>query len=280
MVESYCLKSCGDCGREDCGGCKAAAFAQQCEIVRCCKEKNHESCESCIRVNYCTTRTGRIQMPEKLFEMRRQEAALQEKRRNDAAVLTKWVRIIFWSMIVLNVVALIGLLGSFVDIIRWVNLFGAVVSLAAVCWCYFSLRVLDRRFGQIAALMLAVYGISMLQGAFFPGSKAFMMIVRLGYAVAGILVCMLKSETYRDTLSGISRDLSRKWENQWELYKISLWMTLGGVVASLIPIVALLGLLALVGGLGLSLFVNIREYVYLWKTVKACEGFSGRKQIF
>ena len=71
MAESYCLKSCTDCTREGCSGCKTGGFAGQCEIARGCKEKNHESCDSCTRSLYCPTRTGRDQRPEKIFAMER-----------------------------------------------------------------------------------------------------------------------------------------------------------------------------------------------------------------
>ena len=276
MAESYCLKSCTECAREGCPGCRAGAFAGQCEIVKCCKEKNHESCESCTRGIYCPTRTSRDQMPEKVFAMQRRQAELAVKYRGDAAVLAKWVAVIFWSMIAMNVVDLVGLLAAFVGAIRWVNLAGTVAALVVVFWGYYNLRGVDDRFGSIAALQLATYGISTLLEVFVPGESALKTIVQLGCAIVNIVVWKTKSETFRDALSGISRELSEKWENQWKLYKISLYMAFGGVLVCIIPVVGLVGLLAVLGALGVLLFVGIREYVYLWQTGRVCEDFAVR----
>ena len=276
MAESYCLKSCAECGREGCPGCKAGAFTWQCEIVKCCKEKNHESCESCTRGIYCPTRTSRDQMPEKIFAMQRREAELAVKYRGDAAVLAKWVAVIFWSMIAMNVVDLIGLLAAFVGAVRWVDLAGTAAALLVTFWGYYNLRGVDDRFGSVAALQLAVYGITMLLEAFIPGESALKTIVQLGCGIVGIVVWKIRCETFRDALSGISRDLSEKWENQWKLYKLSLWLTFGGLLVCIIPVIGLVGLLAVLGGVGVLLFVTIREYVYLWQTAKTCDFFASR----
>lgn len=277
MAESYCLKSCTECGREGCAGCKAGAFAGQCEIVKCCKEKNHESCESCTRGTYCPTRTSRDQMPEKVFAMQKREAELAVKYRGDAEVLTKWVKVIFWSMIAMNVVDLLGLLQSFASAFRWIDLAGTVAALLVVFWGFYSLRGVDDRFGTVAALQLAVYGITTLLEVLVPGEHVMKTIVELGCGIVGIVVWKIKSETFRDALSGISRELSEKWENQWKLYKISLWITFGGLLVCIIPVVGLVGLLAVLGGVGVLLFVTIREYVYLWQTAKTCEEYSCRQ---
>lgn len=276
MAESYCLKSCAECGREGCPGCMAGAFTWQCEIVKCCKEKSHESCESCTRASYCPTRTSRIQMPEKVFAMQRREAELAVKYRGNAAVLAKWVAVIFWSMIAVNVVDLIGLLSAFADVVRWVDLIGTVAALVAIFWGYYNLRGIDDRFGTVAALQLATYGITTLLEVFVPGENALKTIVQLGCGIVGIVVWKTRCETFQDTLRGISRELSEKWENQWKLYKLSLWLTFGGLLVCIIPVVGLVGLLAVLGGVGVLLFVSIREYVYLWQTAKTCDFFASR----
>lgn len=276
MAESYCLKSCAECGREGCPGCRAGAFTWQCEIVKCCKEKGHESCESCTRASCCSTRTSRIQMPEKIFAMQRREAELVVKYRGDAAVLAKWVAVIFWSMIAMNVVDLIGLLAAFADVFRWVDLAGTVAALLVTFWGYYNLRGIDDRFGTVAALQLATYGITTLLEVFVPGESALKTIVQLGCGIVGIVVWKSKCETFRDALSGISRELSEKWENQWKLYKLSLWLAFGGLLVCIIPVVGLVGLLAVLGGVGVLMFVTIREFVYLWQTAKTCDFFASR----
>ena len=276
MAESYCLKSCAECGREGCPGCRAGAFAEQCEIRKCCRDKMHESCETCTNRSFCGKWRGRDQMPQKAIYMKSREEVQAEKSRVAAVALAKWVAVIFWSMIAMNVVDLIGLLAAFVGAVRWVDLAGTAAALLVTFWAYYNLRGVDDRFGSIAVLQLAVYGITMLLEAFIPGESVLKTIVQLGCGIVGIVVWKTRCETFRDTLSGISRELSEKWENQWKLYKLSLWLTFGGLLVCIIPVIGLVGLLAVLVGVGVLLFVTIREYVYLWQTAKTCDFFANR----
>ena len=276
MAESYCLKSCTECAREGCPGCKEGAFTWQCEIIKCCKATNHESCDGCTRELYCPTRTSRAQMPQKVFDMQRREAELALKYRGDAAVMVRWVTWIFWSMIAMNVVDLLGLLKTWVPVMQWVDLAFTLVLLGVTFRAFYSLRGVDDRFGSVAVLETAAYAITTAIELLLPGESVLKAIVQLACAVVGIIAIKRKCETFQDTLSGISRDMSRKWENQWKLYKISLWMAFGGLLFCIVPVIGLLGLLAVIGGAGIVVFVSIREYVYLWQTAKACEVFAGQ----
>lgn len=270
MAESYCLKSCAECGQ--CSGCRGGAYAARCDIAKCCREKNHESCESCTRASFCSVRNGRDKMPGKLHDQDRREAELRQAYREKAAVLAKWTRIIFWCMIAANVVGIFGLLTEFVPIFRWFHLAGSVVLGLAVACCFFRMQEADEGFHTVAVLMLIAYGIDAAVAVFLPGESVLKTIVDILAAVLGIVVMKRKTASFRDALSGISRELSEKWQKQWELYKISLFIMGGGVLLS--PFIGVFVLVPIFAGLGVLLFVTIREYVYLWQTAVGCEAFS------
>ena len=103
MAESYCLKSCAECGREDCPGCRAGAFSEQCEIWKCCRDTMHESCETCTNRSFCGKWRGRDQMPEKALYTQSRAEVLVEKTRVAAVAIAKWVKVIFWAMIAMQV---------------------------------------------------------------------------------------------------------------------------------------------------------------------------------
>jgi hypothetical protein len=266
MAESYCLKSCADCGREGCGGCKSGAFAGQCEIAKCCKEKNHESCGSCTREGLCSTRKVREQMPEKFFDMQRREAELAEKFRVNAAILAKWVKVIFWLTIAALPMGLLELIGSLGKLIPLVTL----AFNCAACYCYYRMKPVDESFGMIAGLQLAGVLMATIQ-SFLPEGRFLYVVLTLVSAVCGLVLIWLKCDAFRDALIGISREMSEKWANQWLLYKIGLYTLLGCVVLAIIPVLNVLAVIALLADLVLLLFVLIREYVYLYQTAKVCE---------
>lgn len=271
MAESYCLKSCSDCGREGCSGCKTGGFAGQCEIARCCKEKNHESCDSCTRSLYCPTRTGRDQMPEKIFAMQRREAELAVKYRADAEILAKWVKTIFWFMIAgipLGVLEMIPALGKVMPLIT-------MALSCVVCYCYYRMKIVDEGFGVVAGLYLA--GILMITvSSYLPEGKFLNVVLSLVSGVCGLILIKYVCNTFRNALSGINREMSEKWENQWMLYKIGLFTLLGCLVVAFIPVLNILAAIAILVALVLLLFVMIREYVYMWQTAKVCGEFADR----
>ena len=271
MAESYCLKSCSECGREGCPGCKAGAFTWQCEIVKCCKEKNHESCESCTRGIYCPTRTSRDQMPEKVFAMQRREAELVEKYRGDAALMAKWVKTIFWCVIVSYGIGLLDFIPGLSGMITLARLPFAAVA----CWCFFRMKPVDELFGTVAWLEVAVAVLSAMESV-FQERKAAAFLLSLAGLICGLLLIKLKCETFRDALSGIDREMSEKWENQWKLYKIGLCILLGCVLLAFIPVLGILAAIAIFVAVALLIFAAFREYVYLWQTAKTCENFSSR----
>lgn len=271
MTESYCMKSCAECGREGCVGCRAGAFAGQCEIVKCCKEKNHASCDSCTRGIYCPTRTIRDQMPEKVFAMQKREAELAVKHRADAQVLAKWVKIIFWCAIVGFGIGLLDIIPA----LSTVAVLGQIPLALAVCYCFFRLKPVDPVFGTVACLEIAAVVLSSVE-SFLQEQEVVAILLSLAGLVCGLLLIKLKCETFRDALSGIDREMSEKWENQWKLYKIGLYILLGCVLLAFIPVLGILAAIAILVAAGLLIFVAFREYVYLWQTVKVCEGYSSR----
>lgn len=60
MSDTFCGKSCEQCTNminKSCTGCKAGTEAGEngkCKIANCCKKNQHESCESCEFMTFCT----------------------------------------------------------------------------------------------------------------------------------------------------------------------------------------------------------------------------------
>lgn len=69
MAETYCGKSCLECGQKDvlnCPGCKAGPGKQyggDCELAKCCRSKGHQECSTCGFNGNCGTLRSKDRMP-------------------------------------------------------------------------------------------------------------------------------------------------------------------------------------------------------------------------
>ena len=268
MSESYCLKSCADCGK--CSGCRSGAYAARCDIAKCCREKNHENCDSCTRGITCPTRSVRDMMPQKIHDQDRREAERLAAKRGNAAVIAKWTRIIFWCTMASIAVGLLGFLENVMPAIRWVELAGTVALMALTVIAYLKMKDVCAGFRTYAILHLVVEGLSLAMVYLQEGPL--LTVVELVFSVIGIIAIRVQCLAFRDALSGIDEEMSDKWLRQWNLFKIALLIAVGGLLSCII--LSVWGLVIVLGGFCVVLFALIREYVYLYQTAQICLSFS------
>lgn len=271
MSESYCLKSCAECGQ--CTGCRSGAYAARCDIAKCCREKNHENCDSCTRASFCPTRSARDMMPQKLHDQDRREAERLATKRLNAGVMAKWVSIIFWCAIAANVVGLLSFLDENMPVLGWVQIAAEAAIVLVIAYGYWRMKDVRDGFKIYAILALISQVISAVHTTLQEGP------VRILIAIPEIIIVLIAYRTqylaFQEALSGIDGEMSYKWLRQWNLFKISLLAMGAGLLFSII--LSLLGLVIILGGIGVLLFVMIREYVYLYQTAQICRCFSERE---
>ena len=114
MSETYCGKTCSDCGRREelnCPGCKTGPgrpYDGDCILAKCTRKKGHETCETCIYSNTCGTLRGREGMPDqriRKMEADKQRKAMLVKR---SEVMGKWLWIHFWLAVPSVIASLLG----------------------------------------------------------------------------------------------------------------------------------------------------------------------------
>lgn len=266
MSESYCLKSCAECGL--CAGCRTGTYSARCEIAQCCREKLHTSCESCVRASSCTTRWSRDMMPRAYHNDWRDAESLRDNR-DRAAVLAKWTRIIFRCMI-------IDLVVSFFEFIPALEAPISIVSAvlkAGIMFAYYRMKDADHRFATVAALELAV----ILAGCadhFSEEESVLSLMIGLIIIVCGLVKLKVEYTAFSEVLSGISQQLSEKWSGQWTIVLMCLCIFLCSAVVIFIPLLGLLGMIGVLVVLGLALFAAIRELVYLYQTANICSNYA------
>ena len=82
MGESYCGKSCDSCPvrePENCPGCKngpGSPWSGECELARCCRDKGHDSCNTCNLSYQCSMYNNREWQPDYRARRRSDNAAM------------------------------------------------------------------------------------------------------------------------------------------------------------------------------------------------------------
>lgn len=105
MAESYCEKSCAQCAQMQqgiCPGCKEGPgkrFQGNCKLALCARDKGHETCGSCTMAIHCGVFAQRDYMPEERRRQMEEEAAKKAGLSRRAAVLGKWLWLLFWMFI-------------------------------------------------------------------------------------------------------------------------------------------------------------------------------------
>ena len=277
MAETYCGKSCADCGYKEqleCSGCKSGPgrqFGGDCDLAKCVRDKGHETCDTCGFRGNCGTRRSSISMPDyrrrKIEAEKDRQAAIARR----APVLGKWLWLLFWLVVPANLVSLMTM-ESVANIAPGVFLAGEI--LGVICSAVYALILLklqseeDRyRTAGICALIAAVVSgmVSLITGA--GETPTWTLIVTLPAAVVSMVGEYHEYIGHSVVLSGVDGELAWKWENLWK-WHIGLLLGMFGCIVVML-IAPLLGALALLGAAIGLVVVSILKMVYLYRTAKA-----------
>ena len=144
---------------------------------------------------------------------------------------------------------------------------------AVIVYGYWQMKAVHNGFRTYAILSLVSLVISVGYTALQEGPVR--TLVGIPVIIIGLIAYRTQYLAFQEALSGIDGEMSYKWLRQWNLFKISLLAMGAGLLFSII--LSLLGLVILLGGIGVLLFVIIREYVYLYQTAQICRCFSERE---
>lgn len=276
MAETYCGRNCEMCSRReelDCPGCKAGpgkSWAGDCKLASCCREKGHESCDTCSFHMSCGTLRGRDRIPELRMKKRADEAERKARLARRAPFFGKWLWVLFWLFVPS---ALAGLMTND-NVVQWLpGLFWPGEILNFVCLMAYGLILLKLsseeecyRAAGICTLVAAAVGFLTDCISHASGGAAWTLLLTLPAAIV-VLVGEYREYTgHAAVLVGVDAVLSEKWERLWKWYIWSFGGLLGGTFAALlIPLLGLLVMLAAAIGV---LVVSILKLVYLYQTAK------------
>ena len=207
-------------------------------------------------------------MPRAYHSDWRDAKDLQENR-DKAEVLAKWTRLIFWCYIINLAVSLL----DFIPMLRTVGGALDTVMMLVIVYGYFRMREADPRFVTVAVLGLGVLAIGGTE-RLLPEESGLGLLLGLVTIVCAIIQVRVKCTVFSELLAKISQQMSEKWYTQWTLTLTYLCILLGSVLVLFVPVLGLLGILAIIVAIGLAVFTVIREYVCLYRTAAVCASYS------
>lgn len=277
MGESYCGKSCSECSLREalnCPGCKMGPgqkFSVECELAQCCRIKGHEECDTCeFKENCDKLRRRNVQAENRKIRF---DFELHQKKESErlAATLGKWLRLLFW-IVILHTIA--NFMGSEYVINTAPGVYMAGIILGGVCSITYSvilfklLKVEDQYLtAGICTLISGVLGF--LVGVFFGEAKssAESLILTLPAAIVALTGVYHEFKAHSLVLYNVDDELSEDWSILWKWYIGCLIGMIGG--AFLTAIVPIIGVIVVLGATIGSIIVDIKKMVYLYRTSKA-----------
>lgn len=279
MANSYCGKCCGECALAEqlnCPGCKAEQYspmAAQCAIAACCRSRGHDNCETCNFRENCPNWNKRDANPQQIVqkqaELQRRAQAEAEVRaqaqaqlREVAAILGKWVWVLFWLAVGPLALSLLNGVDALSNVIAVIG-----ILISVICgWIYLKkLSEVDDGF-RLASLGHFITALSSLLGLFITEGGALDTVLSLVFLLPSLVGMYYEFTTYSDILQGVDNELSEKWRKLWKIFIICT----GIIFGSLVLVLLLPGLAALsaLGGVIGMLVSSVLEWVYLYKTAK------------
>lgn len=277
MPKTFCGKNCEECTWKadlNCAGClngPGNPYREcECRIAKCCLEKGHEECATCGFVENCGLYIGREHQPEERYKKLEEERKQNEIYSKRAAVLGKWLTILFW----LVVPSLIGGILSNDNISGMPQIiynFGSILkSVTGIAYGLILLRVSSEEDGYrtagICTLISAAAGFAALVIIWVSEVPTWSLLFSIPALVIAIYAEYKEYGAHAAVLMGIDFDLSAKWETLWKWYAgFGIGIVAGLLLALLHSVLSLL--IAFVSSIGF-LVVSVLKLVYLYRTAK------------
>lgn len=281
-MTTYCGNCCETCtSREElkCPGCQAGPgrkFQPTCKLAKCCRDKGHETCASCIHRGNCGTYGNRAHMAQDRIRERERALLFQQEQAAKARQLKNWFWMLFWMFIP---AAIASVMNTDLIVEKWPGLEKPGLILSLVCelvyiFGLFQMRNADGRYLKAAGLKLVSAVLSGLTLVTPVGSQIAKLssLVYILATIASLVAMYQEYMAHADALSGIDPMMTDKWQNLWKLQIGLVIATFGSILLAFIS--KLLVALVLLGVLVGSLVASILKIAYLYQSAAACRDLA------
>lgn len=275
MAETYCGKTCAECAQKEqlnCPGCRVGpgrTIGGECDLVRCCRTKGHETCDTCGFKGNCGTLRCRDWMPDN--RRRKLESAAAEKAAvaRRAPILGKWLWIMFWLCIAFEAVGLLSF-EQISQLIPAIKIPVTIITAALnIAYCFILLKMSseEERYRTAGICIIAGWVLTAVSDFFFGGSETgWSLIFTLPAAVVGFVGDYQEFTAHGNVLWDVDNELSDKWGMLWKWYIGCYGAVFGCIILMIIiPVIAVVVMIAAAIAF---LVIHIVRLVYLYQTAK------------
>lgn len=262
MSETYCGKSCQECGyraETSCRGCLEEA-SRECKLALCCRQKGHTTCASCTYNTQCGMYRGRDTAPQYRLAQKKAVLEYQQSLREKGTVMSKWLWVLFW-LFVPHAIAYV--LSEWVAPLQFVG--QLVVVACSIIYALVLLKLASQERGYqtagILTLIVAVINIPLL----LTDNAMAIVAVNAVLSIVDLFSCYYEYNAHADVLEGLDNELSEKWRKLWK------WMigaTIALVVGVIFTIIVIGALVVLAAAIAI-LVISILKLVYLYRSAQA-----------
>lgn len=274
MGKAYCGKDCDVCEEKrltKCAGCEegpGSRFGGNCAIAACCREKNHENCETCQRAERCGKREDSLRMPE--IRRKAEETKLEKEtvKKAHAAVLGKWLWILFWLIIPGTIAGVFGdeNIGGKESAFY---LFGVLLSMiVSIVYGVILLQLKDvERKYRVAGMLCILSAVLSIVLEWIPMENPFLVLLTgLPTMILGLVATYYEFYGHAAVLEDFDPVFSQKWLTLWKWNCIVIGALFVSVFLIMFTLM-LAVLLLMVCSVGIFV-VSIVQLVYLYKMAK------------
>lgn len=281
-MSTYCGKNCNECTyREElsCSGCQSGPgriIDGDCKLARCCRDKGHETCETCQLKRNCGTWLDKGSIPKQRMERRMELQKEQEMIARRAPFLGKWLWILFWLIVpqvIINFMTEDFML-SLVPALEVPGQIGLVICMIIRVLVLFKLSKEHGSYGIAAILGIANVVASVVYLRLGTEDIYFLIMIAVVQLVILLISEYYEYKAHTEVVMMVDACISAQWDNYW---KWNMYSCIGLVVSMfMIFLIPGLGALAVLASSIGILVAGIKKLVYLYQSAKVFRARAGQ----
>ncbi len=274
-MSTYCGKECDTCTYKSelgCSGCQSGpgrVISGDCKLARCCRDKGHETCETCGHRRNCGTWLDKGSIPKQRIERKQEEKEKEALIERRAPFLGKWIWILFW-LIVPQVIAnfitsdFMVRLAPTLEKVGQMGRFFCMISYVLILFL-----ISKEHKNYVFAAVLRLVNLSMNLLHLFVGIEDVYVLIMLGGVQMAVMLISEYHEykAHAELVMVVDGNLSGQWDNFWKWNRYScIGFIVSLFLVFLIP--SLGGLMMLASLIGI-LVAGVKKLVCLYRTAQA-----------
>lgn len=275
--KTYCGRSCENCLKKvalNCPGCRVGPgkpIFGDCELARCCMEKKHSTCQTCVAHHSCALYINRSNLAELRMKRRSEENRRQKEKAEHARIMARWFTVLFWlflpsliGSVMSNEIISVGL-----PALRTIGTILQCGSSIAYCVVLYIISRHEDQYKKAVLFLLLATIVPVLN--VFTGFEDY--VTQLLISIAALVFVLLSAyhefHAHSTFFEEIDVDICYSWKFLWKLYIVMNCLVYGSLILAVIsPTLTLISVI--IGALGIIL-AGILKQVLLYRSAKRAD---------